>query len=158
VPEHPDLRVVIAGGPFNEDTAEGDRLAALARELGVTEQVIFLGFRDDVPDVLRSLDVAVLCSDREASPLAVLEYMAAGLPLVATRVGGIPEIVEDQVTGVLVQPGDHRGLATAIAHLIDSPEDARRMGAAARERRQAEFSIDAVVRRVETLYLELVSA
>jgi glycosyltransferase involved in cell wall biosynthesis len=155
-PDHPGLRVVIAGGPFNEDTAEGDRLAARARELGVTEQVTFLGFRGDVPDVLRALDVAVLCSDREASPLAVLEYMAAGLPLVATRVGGIPEIVEDQVTGVLVEPGDHRALAGAIAHLIDSPQDARRMGAAARERRQTEFSIDAVVRRVEALYLELV--
>jgi len=157
-PSHPDVRVVVAGGPFNAETTQRDRLFALTRELGLDDRVHFLGFRSDVPEVLRALDVAVLCSEREASPLAVLEYMAAGLPLVATRVGGIPELVEDGVTGVLVERGDAQALAAGIAGLLDSPEAARRMGEAARARQQSEFSIDAVVRRVEALYLELAGA
>ncbi len=153
--EQPALRMVIVGGPYNQDTSQGDRLKALAREQGVADRVTFLGFRSDVPDLLRDLDVAVLCSDREASPLAVIEYMAAGLPVVATRVGGIPEIVADGETGLLVEPDSADALAAAIGRVAGSPEEARRMGEAGRRRQQAEFSIGAVVRRVEDLYAEL---
>ncbi|MBW8059333.1 MAG: glycosyltransferase family 4 protein [Solirubrobacterales bacterium] len=161
-PRFPDLRVLIVGGEVGgagrPDEPARDRLAALARELGVGEQVRLLGPRPDVPDLLAALDVAVLSSDFEGSPLSVLEYMEAGRPVVATRVGGVPDLVEDGVTGLLVEPRDPEGLARAIAELLDDRTRASAMGRAGRERRRGEFSIANTVGRIEALYSELHAA
>lgn len=148
--QFPRLRVLIAG-----DGAERPRLEGLIAELGLDECVTLLGNRDDVPSILRAMDVAVMTSDFEGSPLSVMEYMDAGKPVVATRVGGVPDLVEDGVNGLLVEPRDPEALAAAVTQLLDEPERARRMGAAGRDRRQREFDIDVTVRRVQDLYEEL---
>jgi glycosyltransferase involved in cell wall biosynthesis len=150
VQEFPALRVLIAG--------EGDcreELEELTAELGLRETVMFLGVRTDVPDVLAALDVAVSTSDFEGSPLSVMEYMEAGRPIVATRVGGVPDLIDDAVHGRLVAPQDAAGFAEGVATLLRDPDAAREMGARARERRRAEFDIDVMVRRLEALYEEL---
>jgi glycosyltransferase involved in cell wall biosynthesis len=148
--EYPRLRIVIAG-----DGPERERLEAQATSLGLGETVRFLGFRSDVPDVLGALDVAVSCSDFEGTPLAVMEYMEAGRPIVATRVGGVPDLIETGVHGLLVPPRDEAGLAAAIGRLLDDRDAARQMAERARQRRRAEFDIEAAARRMESLYEEL---
>jgi len=158
----PDLRVLIAGGEMGERgqgrKPERERLTALARDLGVSDQVRLLGPRSDIPELLAALDVAVLSSDFEGSPLSVLEYMDAGKPVVATRVGGIPDLVVEGVTGLLVEPQDPDGLAAAMAEILGDPDRATAMGRAGQERRRSEFSIENTTRQVEALYEELYAA
>jgi glycosyltransferase involved in cell wall biosynthesis len=122
---------------------------------GLDGTVRFLGLRDDIPDVLAAMDVAVCCSHREGSPLSVMEYMAAGLPVVATRVGGVPDIVIDGEHGVLVAPGDAGAMAVALGELLGDPARREAMGARARERQREEFDLDVMVGRVQELYEEL---
>jgi glycosyltransferase involved in cell wall biosynthesis len=155
--EFPEIRVLIAGGITHAASEEGDRLEALVGELGLESNVRFLGVRSDVNRVLASLDVAVSTSKREGSPLAVMEYMAAGLPVVATSVGGVPDIVADGDTGILVPPDDVAALAEAIARLLRSPELRREMGEAGRARQQ-QFTIDKTISQVEALYEQLLAA
>jgi glycosyltransferase involved in cell wall biosynthesis len=150
---HADLHVLIAGGG-----PERERLDALIDELGLGDVVMMLGRRLDVPNILAELDVAVCASSFEGSPLAVMEYMEAGLPIVATSVGGIPDLIDDGVHGVLVQPGDPIELAGAVDELLGDRARARAMGARARERRRREFDLDAMVGNLEGLYTELLAA
>jgi len=151
--EVPALRVVVAGaGPDRE------RLEGLATELGASESLTLLGHRSDVPDLLAAFDVAVSSSWFEGSPLAVMEYMDAGLPTVATRVGGVPDLIDDGVHGLLVEAGDVDGLAAAIVELVTDRARAAEMGARARERRRAEFDLNGTVRRLEELYDRLAAA
>jgi glycosyltransferase involved in cell wall biosynthesis len=140
------------------DGPDRDALAALAGRLAIEEAIIFTGTRSDVPDVLAALDVAVLCSIWEGLPLAVMEYMAAGAPIVATAVGGVPELIDDGVHGLLVPPSDPVALAGAITRLLDDRRLAQRLGAAGRARQHAEFDLDNTVKRIEQLYLELCPA
>ena len=148
--EFPRLRVVVAGeGP------ERPALEALAGELGIADRLMLLGVRSDIPDVLAALDVAASSSWFEGSPLAMLEYMDAGLPIAATWVGGVPDLIEDRRDGLLVEPGDPKALAAAIAELLRDPERAAAMGRRARERRRSEFDLAATIRRLEHLYEEL---
>lgn len=149
---HPEARVLIVGS--------GEERAALERRigrLGLRETVLLLGHRTDVADVLRACDVAVCCSDSEGMPVSVIEEMEAGLPIVATRVGGLPDLVEDGVHGLLVEPRDPDGLARALGGLLADPEAARAMGVRAAERRASEFDLDVMVGRIETLYAELLA-
>jgi glycosyltransferase involved in cell wall biosynthesis len=148
----PEVRLLIVG-----DGPERAGLQELAAELQMLDAVSFLGHRGDVPDVLRAIDVAVCCSDFEGSPLAVMEYMDAALPIVATAVGGVPDLIEPGVHGLLVPRGDHAALARGIAQLLAEPQAAREMGERARERRRSEFDIDTLMRRLEALYLELLA-
>ena len=114
-----------------------------------------LGHRADVPDVLAALDVAVSTSDWEGSPLAVMEYMAAGKPIVATRVGGVPDLITHGVHGLLVEPGDVDGLARSIAQLLRDPDRGDAMGTRSRRRQRLEFDVSIMLERLETLYEEL---
>lgn len=149
-PDHPDLQVLIAGyGPQQELL---DRRIA---EHGLEGVVRILGLRQDVPDVLRALDVAVLSSDFEGMPMAVLEYMEAGLPTVATNVGGLPDLIEEGVHGHLVPPRDPDALARALDRVLRDPEKRAAMGRAALQRRADEFGLDTMVRRLEDLYVEV---
>jgi glycosyltransferase involved in cell wall biosynthesis len=151
--EFPDLAVLIAGGHDRNEAEEAMRLEALAAQSG--ETVRFLGLRDDVPSLLAALDVAVISSDYEGSPLSAMEYMEAALPVVATRVGGVPDIVVDGETGILVPPRDPAAIAAEVTRLLREPDLARRMGEAGRRRRRTEFDLSATVRRVEQLYEQL---
>jgi glycosyltransferase involved in cell wall biosynthesis len=151
--DHPDLHVLIAGGG-----PEQARLEALISELGLGDIVFLLGRRLDTPDILAELDVAVCASHFEGSPLAVMEYMEAGLPIVATRVGGIPDLIDDGVHGLLVEPDSPIVLAQAIEDLLNDRSRASALGAHARERRRREFDLDVMVHNVEALYDELLAA
>lgn len=146
-----DVRLVVAGAA-NPRVIEELRGHAVA--LGVGDAVALLGIRTDIPDILAAADIAVLSSDFEGSPLSVMEYMAASLPVVATDVGGVPKLVDAGRTGLLVPPSDPPALAIAIEQLLRDPDRAREMGRRGRERQQAEFSFDAMVRRVEDVYAE----
>jgi glycosyltransferase involved in cell wall biosynthesis len=150
-----NLRVLIVG---SGDEKEETRLQGIASQLGLSEIVSFLGARADVADLVRIFDVATLSSDFEGTPLAVMEYMEAAKPVVATGVGGVPDIVVPGETGLLVEPQDPKALAAAVAELLRDPELALRMGTAGRERRRQEFSIEAAARKVEALYEELYAA
>jgi glycosyltransferase involved in cell wall biosynthesis len=144
------LRCAIAGvGPDEQ------KLKQLVAELGVDQEIRWIGHRQDVPDVVRALDVAVLPSRWEGSPLALMEYMALGAPIVATAVGGVPELIEDGVHGLLVPPRDPGSLADAIDRLLADRTMAARLGSAARERQRAEHDLDTQVARLERLYVEL---
>jgi glycosyltransferase involved in cell wall biosynthesis len=144
--------VILGDGPQEAE------LRDLIAQLGVGQQVQLLGRRDDAERAIREFDVAVLCSVREGSPLAVLEYMAAGAPIVAAAVGGIPELIDDRVHGLLVAAGSPESLCDSIAELLDDRALAARMGAAARERRAAEFDLGGLVHRIEALYEELLAS
>jgi glycosyltransferase involved in cell wall biosynthesis len=149
---HPGLRVLIAGeGP------ERESLEALRSRLGLEGTVLMPGARDDVADVLAAIDVAVCCSDFEGGPLSVMEYMAAGRPVVATRVGGLPELVRDGETGVLVDPRDPDALADAAGSLLGDPALRDHLGERGREVQRAEYDIDVWAGRLERLYEDLLS-
>ena len=141
-------KLLIAGdGPLREF------LESLARQLGLTEQVRFLGIRRDVPALHNAADALVLSSQMEGLPLAVLEASASGLPSVVTDVGGTGEAVLDGVTGFIVPPSDPQALSQALSKLMDLPVDVLRgFGVAARRRCLAQFEIETVVSRWETLY------
>jgi glycosyltransferase involved in cell wall biosynthesis len=149
----PELRVLVAG-----DGPDRERLERLVRRHGLESVVTLLGLRRDVPDLLAAFDVCVCCSDFEGSPLAVMEYMAAGRPVVATRVGGVPELVLDGVTGCLVPRRDPAALADAVAGLLADPGRRRRLGDQGRLRQRREFDLDGTVRRLEDLYETLFRA
>ena len=148
----PGVRVVIVG--------EGPERPALERrigEYGLDGTVIMLGHRDDVRDLIGSFDVAVCSSDFEGTPLSVLEYMQAGLAIVATDVGGIPDLIGDGEHGLLVKPRDPGALAGSVARLLEDAGLASRLGAQARERQISEFDIGVTVRAVERIYEGLAS-
>ncbi len=131
-------------------------LEHLAEELNLSGRVHFLGLQDDIPPILSSADAFVLTSTREGNPLAVMEAMAAGLPVVATSVGGVPELVEDGRQGFLVRSGDRNGLAHAMTRLIRDPKAARAMGRAAHKRAVERFDVSTMARRYLDLYEQVV--
>jgi glycosyltransferase involved in cell wall biosynthesis len=149
----PDVTFLIVGdGPRREEL---ERLAATLR---VSAQVQFVGYRTDVPEILRQADVFAFPSFMEASPNAVIEAMAAGLPIVATRVGGIPEVIEHERSGLLVAPGDDRALAAALVRVIERPALASQLGDAARAAVTARFSFDRMVGEFQQLYFDELAA
>jgi L-malate glycosyltransferase len=145
----PDAEFVIAGdGPRRRE------LETIAQSRGIAARVQFIGHSDDVPALLRSGDLFVLPSRSEAFPNGVLEAMATGLPIVATRVGGIVELVDNQRTGVLVSADDPRALGHAVLDLIQWPSHARRLGEAARAEVETRYSWERMVSAFERLYIE----
>jgi glycosyltransferase involved in cell wall biosynthesis len=150
---YPDAEFLIAGdGPCRED------LVAQARASGVIDRCRFLGHRDDVPAVLAGADVFVLPSRSEAFPNSIIEAMAAGLPVVASNVGGIPELVSDNRTGRLVPAGDPEALGRALLELLSHPDRVAELGRAGRDRVERTYSFDRMVEQFETLYLATLTA
>lgn len=143
----PDVHLVLLG-----DGSEEENLRALAAELGVAGHVTFAGYGRDIPRALAALDVFALPSLSEGMSNAIIEAMAAGRPVVATRVGGNPECVVDGETGFIVPPADDAALADRIGFLLTHPDRARAMGEAGRARRQALFDMEEMVRQTVELY------
>ena len=147
----PDVRFVLAGvGPKEPEIKQ------LALELDLDDSVVFAGFRSDAPRVTAAADVFVLPSEHEGLPIALLEAMALGRPVVATNVGGTPEVLQNNETGMLVRSRDPEALASGIVALLDDPSLRGRLGSAARIR-AADFDIRNAVRRMEQVYEELLS-
>lgn len=155
----PAVRFLIIGGAnYNGGGSYKCEIEKHAADLGLGSRVIFTGFRTDVREILQEINVTVLPSLSEGLSNSLLESMAAGVPAIATRVGGTPEAVEDGTTGLLVPPRDSGALAQAMTLLLESPELARSFGEAGRRRVDTLFSIEKMVHQTETLYLSLLSA
>jgi len=146
---HPALHVAIAG----RGAMEGD-LRAAARDRGLADRVHLIGLRSDVPAVLGAADVFVLPSLSEGLPLALLEAMFAGRPIVASAVGEVSAALAQGVAGVLVPPGDPQALAAALDGVLSDPQRAGELGRAAARRAAAEYDISRMVRRYVDLYEE----
>jgi glycosyltransferase involved in cell wall biosynthesis len=127
-------------------------LEARVRALHVQDRVIFLGWRRDLDRVYADLDVAVLTSDNEGSPVSLIEAMASGVPVVGPCVGGVPDVIDAGTTGIVIPPGDAAAVADAIVRLLEDPELRRKMGAAARERALRLYGTDRLVRDIVALY------
>jgi len=150
--QHPETSFLFVGdGPMHS------RLERLARSLSVSHAVHFPGLRNDVDDLMRDASVFARPSHLEGLPLTVLEAMASGLPVVATPVGGTPELVRDGETGYLVPPDDPEALAGAICSLLDDPQHARRMGRRGRATVEAGYGWDSVTERTEDVYREVLA-
>jgi glycosyltransferase involved in cell wall biosynthesis len=132
-----------------------EELIALATSLGIGSKVEFLGEVQDIPALLRVASMLVLPSLTEGMPLTVLEAMSSGLPVIATRVGGIPELVKHEVTGLLVPPGNPEHLADALLCVHNDPQRAREMGQAGRKKVQDGFEVRRMVSAYESMYLEV---
>jgi glycosyltransferase involved in cell wall biosynthesis len=149
---HPNVTFHVAG--------EGElrsSLQHLASELGIVDKVFMPGTVSNIPEFLADLDVAVLCSKSEGMSNAVLEYMAAGKPIVATEVGGNRQLIENGKTGLLIPPGDDLKLADAIRTLLDDENQANRMAKAARLKVEEHHSREVMVRRFEDFYVNLMN-
>lgn len=150
-----DATAVLVGRDLEHGGAYERELRAEAERLGVAHRVVFAGYRDDVPELLAGCDVFCLPSSTEGLPLVILEAMAQGRPVVASAVGGTPELVVQGETGLLVPPGDAESLRDALGRILDDPELARRLGAAGRARAAREFSSAAMCERMLGLYRNL---
>jgi glycosyltransferase involved in cell wall biosynthesis len=141
--------VLVAGdGPLRED------LEVEAKRQALMDRIVFLGRRDDIPELLQAADIAVLPSLKEGFSNALIEAMAAGLPVIATDVGGNAEAIEHGRSGLIVPPRDERALLGAVLQLVDDPMARETIGRRAAERAR-DFSLDKMVEEVESLYLRL---
>jgi glycosyltransferase involved in cell wall biosynthesis/ubiquinone/menaquinone biosynthesis C-methylase UbiE len=149
---HLDASIVLVGSDLEQGGEYERALRAYAEELGVANRVVFAGHRDDVAELLEGSDVLCLPSSAEGLPMVILEAMVRGRPVVATAVGGTPELVLDGQTGLLVQPRDPVALAAALSEILDDTAYARRLGEAGRARVRESFSAEGMSKRVLTVY------
>jgi glycosyltransferase involved in cell wall biosynthesis len=142
--------VIVGDGPL------GPELRTLAREYGIDGRIRFLGQRRDAHQMLELMDLFVLPSLSEGVPMVLLEALALGRPVVATRVGGVPEVIEHGKSGLLVSPGQPEPLADACMVLLDDRALARELALAGHQRVREHFSANAMAQQVATLYRSLV--
>lgn len=148
---HPELQLLLGGD------GELKQVRSRAGELGVGNKVELLGWVKGADKELHLFNAMIyaLPSYNEGLPMSLLEAMAAGLPILSTPIGGIPEAITDGVEGFLIEPGDIDGLADRLSRLLDDPDLAQRMGEAARRKVATTFSADVVLPQIEQLYIEL---
>ncbi|UCH57292.1 MAG: N-acetyl-alpha-D-glucosaminyl L-malate synthase BshA [Candidatus Bathyarchaeota archaeon] len=151
--EAPGAKLMLVG-----DGPDRHSVEKLVSRLDLKKRVLLTGFRSDVPNLLGCSDLVVLCSETESAPLTLLEGMSASLPVVATRVGGIPEIIEDEVNGFLVSPKNPEAIAERILRLNSDPELRRRLGCAARETVLERYTSEKVVGQYMEIYEKVISS
>jgi glycosyltransferase involved in cell wall biosynthesis len=149
--EHQAHLLFVGDGPMRRS------LCRLAEDLGLEQRVHFAGYQDDPAPFLNAMNVFALTSRSEGMPLCVLEAWAAGLPVVASRVGGIPELIEHGCNGLMFEKGDVAGLSTHLTSLLTDPERACRMGQAGRERVVARFDVSVMANEYDRHYQELLA-
>lgn len=142
---------IIGDGPLRKELQE------LALSLGLADNVMFLGSRSDVPRIMREVMVGVNCSDSEGMSNAIMEYMACGIPVVATDVGGNRELVEDGVTGLLIPKNDPSGLASALASLLRDPCKASKLGSDGHLFMTEKFGISTMLSKTKDVYASALS-
>ncbi|RZB30171.1 MAG: hypothetical protein SRB1_02451 [Desulfobacteraceae bacterium Eth-SRB1] len=147
----PNVKLLMVGdGPLKND------MERLVDKLGLGKHIIFLGFRHDISEILSAIDIFVSCPIYEAFGMVILEAMAMKKPVVTTRVGGIPEVVLENETAVLVDPQNPDQLSTAIINLSQDKERSQQLGVMGRKRAEELFSSEFIVRKIEALYEELI--
>jgi glycosyltransferase involved in cell wall biosynthesis len=130
-------------------------LETRAAELGLGENIRFFGWRRDLPEVYADLDIVALSSRNEGTPVSLIEAAAAGKPVIATAVGGVPDFIKHEGNGILVSPGDHRALAEGILSLLANPDKAGEMATNGRNMAAARFSISRLLNEHYDLYNSL---
>jgi glycosyltransferase involved in cell wall biosynthesis len=155
IAHHPNVRALIIGQPIPAEPLYPDHLRALIARHGMEGRIIMAGFSDHVPTQMRRMDVICMTSHNEGMPNAVLEAMAVGKPVVSTRVGGVTDLITDRVTGMLIDPGDVDGFVEAVECVLDNPDQARVMGAAALARIQSGYRCDQVAAAFDALYKQV---
>ncbi len=157
VSRYPDTRFLVVGDNSLVDLNRNHYKEVVEKltDLGIADKFIFTGHRSDVPRYIAAMDICVLCTHREGFPLSILESMAMRKPVVATAVGGIPEIVEPGVTGYLHQHSNSKELANAIMSLIEDPEKASQLGLAACENVRKNYSRQKFVDEMSTAYSDV---
>jgi glycosyltransferase involved in cell wall biosynthesis len=148
----PAARFVVVGDGVLRPTLEKQ-----ARELGINDRVLFTGWRRDLPRICADLDVLVVSSDNEGTPVSAIEAMASGCPVVATRVGGLPDLIEEHKTGRLVSPRDAAALASAGLDLLHSPQIARELGKNAQAFVRQRFTVQRLLSDIDDLYTQLLA-
>ncbi len=148
--DFPSLQFLVVG-----DGPDAPAIAARALALGVAEQIVFAGQRSDIVRVYSEMDVFVLPSRNEGLPMTVLEAMASRRPVVATAVGGVPSVIDNGVTGLLVAPADARGLELALRRILHDADLRARLATSGRERVEREYSATGVAQRYQQVYEEL---
>lgn len=149
---NPEVRGLIVGQADGSEPEVADDVRRRIQAGAGAGRIALAGFRDDVPRLLRRFDVFCLTSTSEGTPNAIIEAMAAGRPVVATAVGGVPELVQDGVTGLLVRSGESSAMAEAISRLLDDPPLASRLGEAGRRRFEGAFGVEAAASTLTALY------
>ena len=148
--QHPQTKLMLLG-----EGAEQPEMRSLCKTLGIAEKIHFLGHQSNVAEWLSAAEINVLPTFYEGLPLTILEAMAAGLPTVASNVGGIPDAIGHHVSGLLVPAGDPQRLAEAISSLLADPAERRRMGSEARNAVFQRFTLERQVQVTEKMYLEV---
>jgi glycosyltransferase involved in cell wall biosynthesis len=154
VREFPDLRMVVVGR-FHRNEPCTQQLRRFQMQHGLQRRVKWIGRRDNMHQILAALDVVVMPSLVESMGMVALEAMAAGIPVVATRVGGLPELIEDGSSGLLVRPRDAGELSAAVGRILRDPELAERLRQGGRERAERAFSADRLTEKIERVYRQL---
>ncbi len=154
----PAVKFLIVGKRLDTHENYWHRVQSLIADLQIEDDVIFTGHRSDICEILNMVDIFVLSSILEAAPIVVLEAMACGKPIVATSVGGVPELIVDGQTGILVPAKDAKAIASAIQYLVSHPEEAKQMGINARKRAVAHFDISICAKRHEEVYSGILGA
>jgi glycosyltransferase involved in cell wall biosynthesis len=144
--------LIIGTGPLRK------QLESMSRALGLNNKVVFAGFYEDLNDVLAAMDIFVQSSRTESLPVAVIEAMAAGKPIVATAVGGISEAIEPDKTGIIVPPLDSSQMADAILSLLNNRKKAAQMGRRARQVVAEKFSVQDASRQIAQIYLRVMNS
>jgi len=147
---YPDTYFAIVG-----DGELRPKLEALADKLDITHRCIFTGFREDQEQVYAALDLVTLTSANEGLPVVVIEALSSGTPVVATRVGGVPELIEDGKTGYIVEPGKIDSIADGLIKAVSDPEKTKSMGPIAQEQTIKNFCIQRLLLDIEYLYDQL---
>jgi glycosyltransferase involved in cell wall biosynthesis len=151
--QFPRARVMIIGTPIFENDTYAKELSAETGRLGLAERVTFAGFRWDLPQVLNALDIVIHTAlEKDSSPLAVVSAMAAGRPIICTRVEGTAELLHDGIDALLIRPGDAGELADKLSLLLSDPDLRRRLGQAARIRAERELSIEVFTQRCTEVF------
>jgi glycosyltransferase involved in cell wall biosynthesis len=149
--------MVVGDTIFNEKLLTKNNFVKYCEKLGISSHVIFTGHRSDIPHIMASLDVLTLATEAEPFGRVLIEAMAAGKPVIATNAGGVPEIVLDGQTGILVPPRDSHALAAAMLTLVRDSKLRRKMGECGRKRAEINFSNKTMIEKVEQLYSQLIS-
>ena len=157
-PHFPEARFLIVGRAENEEDHQRElKLRGLVKRFGLSGIVLFLGYRKDMPDIMTALSFLVVATEAEPFGRVVLEALASGRPVVGTESGGTPEVVKEGENGFLVPPKNAQAMASAMMRLLGSPTEAKQMGERGRQKILSGFTIETHTRKIEHLYLSLIT-